>query len=248
MKFRETIASLEGQGDAGTRFGAFKTSLKLPSDVELFYAFGSPRNDKTSNPPRTPKSLLMEPQTRLWWQDYSVDPTYRLRDPVRDAVKNGLETINWHDFSRRPAAKGKEYDLWERVWSLGVQGGVTVPLHDARRGLYGSFSVISFGDRSEFDAWYSGARGMLAASAYCFHHALDEGEDTLKGTASPLTRRERECLTLVANGYCSKKIACLLELSPRTVDLHIARCTRRLGARNRVEAVSIALKHQLIEP
>ena len=31
MKFRETIASLEGQSDPGARFGAFKTSLKLPS-------------------------------------------------------------------------------------------------------------------------------------------------------------------------------------------------------------------------
>ena len=56
-----------------------------------------------------------------------------------------------------------------------------MPLHDARRGLYGSFSVISFGDRGEFDTWYSGARGMLAASAYCFPPHVGRGREHVEG-------------------------------------------------------------------
>ena len=189
----------------------------------------------------------MDPKTKVWWSDYSMDPVYRLNDPVRREVQDGFRTIFWRTFSTRPTAGRNEEALWLRVWDLGVQGGATVPLHDAQRGLYGSFSAICFGDRREFEDWYACVSDMLVAYAYFFHHGLSERDSGTRLSASPLTRRERECLTFVAEGYCSKEIARHLGLSPRTVDLHIARSMKRLGARNRIEAVSIALKQCLIE-
>lgn len=66
-------------------------------------------------------------------------------------------------------------------------------------------------------------------------------------TAKPrLTARQREVLTLVAQGRTDKEIARLLTLSPRTVEMHVAGAIEALACRNRTEAVSRAHFWKLI--
>lgn len=52
-----------------------------------------------------------------------------------------------------------------------------------------------------------------------------------------LTRRQRECLSLVRKGLTSLQIAAELGMSHRTVNQYIGDACRRLGARNRTQAV-----------
>jgi pimeloyl-ACP methyl ester carboxylesterase len=61
-----------------------------------------------------------------------------------------------------------------------------------------------------------------------------------------LTERQREVLAQVARGLGDKEIARALQLSPRTVEMHVARALAALGARNRSEAVSRALHWKLL--
>lgn len=56
-----------------------------------------------------------------------------------------------------------------------------------------------------------------------------------------LTTREREIFQLLARGYTAPQIADLLVLSPGTVRTHVRNGIGRLGAKTRVQAVSIAL-------
>jgi DNA-binding CsgD family transcriptional regulator len=58
---------------------------------------------------------------------------------------------------------------------------------------------------------------------------------------SVLTPREREIFTLLARGLTAIQIADVLYLSPLTVRTHIQNGKERLGARTRMEALSIAL-------
>lgn len=51
-----------------------------------------------------------------------------------------------------------------------------------------------------------------------------------------LSPRQRDCLEMAGDGHTSKEIARTLELSPKTVDHHIAAAIKTLGAHNRVEA------------
>lgn len=60
-------------------------------------------------------------------------------------------------------------------------------------------------------------------------------------TSRALTRRQREVLTHVANGNTNAQIGQLLGLHPRTVDRHLAGTYKTLGARDRANAVALAL-------
>jgi DNA-binding NarL/FixJ family response regulator len=68
------------------------------------------------------------------------------------------------------------------------------------------------------------------------------------GAPSPddLTDREREILALMARGATSKEIGVHLGLSPKTVENHRARILEKLGVRNGMEAIALALQRGLI--
>jgi two-component system response regulator NreC len=61
-----------------------------------------------------------------------------------------------------------------------------------------------------------------------------------------LTGREREVLKLLADGLSSKEIACRLELSVKTVDVHKYNLMRKLGVHDRAGLVKYALQKKLI--
>ena len=65
-----------------------------------------------------------------------------------------------------------------------------------------------------------------------------EGEDRFR----TLTYREREVLSLVAEGYTNAEIAARLEISSRTVETHRANMMRKLGLRTLAEVIRYALR------
>lgn len=62
----------------------------------------------------------------------------------------------------------------------------------------------------------------------------------------PLTARELEVLTLMGHGRSNSEIALTLAIAPRTAKVHVQNILGKLGATNRTEAVSIALRQGLI--
>ena len=60
----------------------------------------------------------------------------------------------------------------------------------------------------------------------------------------PLTRREREVLTLISEGYSNKEGALRMNISPRTFESHRAEAMRKLGAKNAADLVRKALTLQ----
>ena len=59
---------------------------------------------------------------------------------------------------------------------------------------------------------------------------------------STLTHREREVLSLVAEGYTNAEIAARLEISSRTVETHRANMMRKLGLRTLAEVIRYVLR------
>lgn len=61
-----------------------------------------------------------------------------------------------------------------------------------------------------------------------------------------LTCRETEVLRLMAQGERNQDIATSLGIGQRTIKMHVARVMDKLGARNRLHAVALAVGRGLV--
>jgi DNA-binding NarL/FixJ family response regulator len=61
--------------------------------------------------------------------------------------------------------------------------------------------------------------------------------------STPLTRRQRELLYLLTQGYNNQKIAWVMDLSVKTVENHLTALYRAIGVESRLEANNYAGKH-----
>ncbi|WP_434588331.1 response regulator [Streptomyces sp. A5-4] len=75
--------------------------------------------------------------------------------------------------------------------------------------------------------------------------ALLAQDDTLGGTGrgSTLTEREREVLTLIADGRSNREIARALVLSEKTVKTHVSNVLMKLDVSDRTQAALWAVRH-----
>jgi DNA-binding CsgD family transcriptional regulator len=71
--------------------------------------------------------------------------------------------------------------------------------------------------------------------------AARAGEPAHPAGQKRLTRREREVLRLISEGYSNKQGALRMQISPRTFESHRAEAMRKLGARNTADLVRAAL-------
>lgn len=92
-------------------------------------------------------------------------------------------------------------------------------------------------------AAYSGF-SMLAPEAT---QALIHANQQIPSIGFDLTEKEREVLALLVKGLSNLQISNQLSVSVATVKYHLTNIFSKLGANNRVEAVTIALEHNLVE-
>ena len=119
-------------------------------------------------------------------------------------------------------------------------------------------------DEFIFKALRAGAQGYLLKDASANEligaiHSIHAGQTLLApavaarlvvgvsaGGHESLTPRELEVLTLIGQGRSNGEIASLLAIAPRTAKVHVQNILSKLGATNRTEAVSLAVKQRLI--
>ena len=76
------------------------------------------------------------------------------------------------------------------------------------------------------------------------YHELAQGRTAGENT---LSFREREVVLLMAQGLSNKQIAYKLRISTKTVKTHVAHIMKKMKAKNRTEAVVLAIRKGLIE-
>ncbi len=85
------------------------------------------------------------------------------------------------------------------------------------------------------------AQGEAIISPAMAGRLLDEFRQADKELGEQLSLREQEVLQLVAQGYSNKEIANQLFISETTVKAHLRTILQKLHARNRTEAVALAV-------
>jgi DNA-binding CsgD family transcriptional regulator len=68
----------------------------------------------------------------------------------------------------------------------------------------------------------------------------------VRTATEPLTPREKEVISLSAEGLTSQEIALQLGMSPRTVNQHVDNVADKLGTKNRAHTVAEVIRHGLL--
>jgi DNA-binding NarL/FixJ family response regulator len=90
-----------------------------------------------------------------------------------------------------------------------------------------------------------GLRAVVADEAYVsadVRAAVEAGD-----SVAALTARERQILTLAAQGRSNSEIAGMLHISPKTVDNHRTSLMRKLGVHSAAELAALALREGLVD-
>lgn len=171
------------------------------------------------------------------------DPAAYRRDPVMQHCKRSPLPIVW---DQGTYVQADAADLWETQSAFGFRSGIAVAMH-MPNGRHFMFGVD--GDRKltaanvDFTA--------LVADIQLFAVYANEGATRVFGEHAPqslrtLSERELECLKWVVEGKTAWETGLILGIEERTVTKHLQGCMSKLGAVNKIQAASKALRLGII--
>jgi predicted ATPase/DNA-binding CsgD family transcriptional regulator len=150
------------------------------------------------------------------------------------------------------AATGRWADaitLWAALAAYTEQAGLPDPQDDAlRRREPQREAAQTLGPARARDAEHRGAAMTLiiAAEFAAMLTSADAAAPQARQPGSQLTARERELVTLVAQGCTDAQIAGRLSISIRTVRSHLDRIRDKTGCRRRADLTRLALEADLV--
>ena len=170
-----------------------------------------------------------------------------LVSPIGAVCRMSTQPFAWD--ARTVAAAVSPPHVWPLTPERGFFGGITVPVH-LPRGRTASVSWYARDASVDLAATLDGHFEVIRSAALRF---MDLVYSIRAETESPddtpaLSERELECLTWAALGRTDGEIGAVIHRSPATARFHIDNAVRKLGARNRTQAVAIAAERGLIHP
>lgn len=129
---------------------------------------------------------------------------------------------------------------------FGIQAGFSSTLRLADACGTAGWNIGSSLSGPEVDALRADREDMLRLAAQHVHNALVTTQNAR--ILQDLSRRERECLVLLAQGQRTKDIARTLHLSPAAVELYLRNARKKLGVLTREQAVAAAVAKGLLSP
>jgi PAS domain S-box-containing protein len=115
-----------------------------------------------------------------------------------------------------------------------------------RNGEYMGKRALVRADGSEVQVEFAARLEVLGGRRLAIYVAMVDDDppsspSSLSAGELPLTKREREVVTLIALGQDTAEIAKELHISPETVRTHVRNAMSKLGARTRAHLVAIVL-------
>ncbi|HUH93028.1 MAG TPA: LuxR family transcriptional regulator [Casimicrobiaceae bacterium] len=187
--------------------------------------------------------------SQQWVKRYQQE-AYIEVDPRVEAVLSSTLPYVWDQSIER--GKSERLDKFiDDAATHGIRSGVSFILPDSRRAsvmlaLNSSMPRVNEQRRQMLVASFG---TMLTFGRY-FHElfmrkVVDAGmPSVLEG--APLSRREKECLTLAASGLTTEDIAERLGIKPRTAQFHFDSIRTKLAVATRNEAIARAVNQRLI--
>lgn len=193
------------------------------------------------DPLRPPSgAVMMLDYPREWLERFSVRG-YALRDPVFVTAHRQALPFQWSNARFRQPLAADQIQILNEAAEVGLGDGITIPIHSPNA-LPASCSLAIGPDgvdplRVRDAHWYAVFAHELA------RRILLRLEPPPRPT---LSRRERQCIELVARGKSDFEIGIILGLSEHTVHNTVRRAMRKYGVATRVQVCVRALRDQEI--
>ena len=181
------------------------------------------------------------------WMQYYFEQGFDQLDPVISYCYQKMGTFTWQEMSERLDLTRKQKLCLNLGTEAGLHNGICTPLWGPHR-----FAGIGLATSEKKDACDANT-DMI--TAYCNHFYLAfqrlHAKPAAPCTPVPniyLTPREKEVLTMIAEGKSDQVIAVLLKLSPSGVDFHMRNIYKKMQTNSRAYATSKAIELGLIHP
>lgn len=144
------------------------------------------------------------------------------------------------------------YDSSLELWSTKKEKqALANHIHEAykksqnRNELWKYFGVTQTGTFRSEDAELGDKIDVIIKQLYALERQKEKFEDNID--MAPLTSTEQKILRMILEGKSNREIAYSLNLSSRTVEIHRSKIMRKLGAKNTVDLVKLAMRVELNE-
>lgn len=179
------------------------------------------------------------------WQKLYVDQGFQHRDPTLLTAARSIAPVDWVRLRQEDSFR----TLFRAAQDFGIaEQGLTIPV----RGPYGDiglFSVTRNCSDKEWGLLKKKILGEMQRLAVHLHDNVVRSHALTRALTSPsLSARETEILQWVAAGKTQQDVADILNISNRTVEVHLRSSRSKLGALTTSQAVGRAIGLGLIHP
>ena len=179
------------------------------------------------------------------WTSLYLRRNYFEIDPVIELSRTGFLPVDWSDLDRRSA---RARSFFQEANSFGVgRHGLTIPIRGSS-GERSLFSATSNLPRSEWRKLRRSNKHDLQILSHYMHEKVLSVSGLRKSAGyRKLSRREQQCLELLARGLVSKRIAARLQISENAVRLYLKLAKRKLDAATIYQAIARASFLEIIQ-
>lgn len=182
----------------------------------------------------------------ILWHNYYVSEGYEEIDANTDVVYHTNLPLFWDNvLLMKKATSPRELEMRKDSLAFGIEKGISIPVHGPNEDFAILLLVQMRGEKglnhaTELQYTFF----AIAYYYYCYLQKLLLRLQKPKHKAK-LSARELQCLILTAKNYSVAEIAENLKITERTVNYHIQRLNKKLGVKNKYQAVIKARQKDL---
>lgn len=181
------------------------------------------------------------------WHKHYISEGYEDVDTTLDVVYRTVMPTFWDLQQQLKEAKTpREKKMRLDSIQFGSEKGLSIPIHGPQED-FAILLVVQMRGETCLENWQELQYELFAAAYYYYAYLQRHLLKLLpEDKENKLTKRDLQCLTLIAKQYSMEAIAQALNITDRTVNYHIQRLNKKLGTSNKYQSVIKALNKGLI--
>lgn len=218
----------------------YLASLKITTFAFTYYSYYPNSQNKL-------KFDFVSPNFDAWHKHY-VSEHYEEIDTTLEKVYQTTLPKFWDVHEQlKEATTSRERQMRLDSIEFGSEKGLSIPIHGPNED-FACFLVVQMKGENCLEHWQDLQYELFAAGYYYYSYLqkLLLNSQTADDKFN-LTQREIQCLVLIAKKYSLFSMAESLNLTERTVNYHIQKLNKKLGVKNKYQAVAKAIEKGLIK-